>query len=664
MNKIIYYIDVLLAHNVSEEFTYKYETIEKPRVGMIVLAPLRSGEKVGIITKVNSVLNDSKIKLKFIKEISPEYRLNSKMIKFLNWVSNYNLIDRGLVLKMILSHSKFYFKKKKTKELTSNIKKNVKTIKLSLEQKRASQDILKIFQQQNFKPVLLDGVPGSGKTEVYFDVIKNFVKDGEQVLIMFPEVSLTGDFVNRIEERFGFSPVVWHSKISTAYKTKVLKSIIDGTSQIIVGARSSLFLPYKNLSMIVLDEEHDSSYKQEEQGIYHARDMSVVKSSIEDIPIILASATPSLETIFNVMNKKYNKVSIKNKYFNQEENEIFIVNMKKEKLKKDQWLSERLIKEISQTLKKKQQTLLYINKRGYAPVIICKSCGHKITCKNCSSYLVEHLNNKKLLCHHCGHSILTRGLECPSCQNNDSHFIDYGAGIEKIFTEISKTFPLAKICLFSSDHIKSQDELEIKVKQIKDHEYDIIIGTQLITKGYHFPNLACVGVIDADMTLKGGDLRASEKTYQALYQVSGRAGRAQTKGRVIIQTYYPENETIQSLAQLDRDAFYENEIYYRKLNNLPPSGKMAAVIVSGNNIAKVREQCSIMFGSIPNISELEIYGPAPAPLSKLKGRHRQRFLIHDKKARNMQKIVNAWLKNSKSLSSVNISVDIDPFSFV
>ena len=664
MNKIIYYIDVLLAHNVSEEFTYKHETIEKPRVGTIVLAPLRSGEKVGIITKVNSVLNDSKIKLKFIKEISPEYRLNSKMIKFLNWVSNYNLIDRGLVLKMILSHSKFYFKKKKTKELTSNIKKNVKAIKLSLEQKRASQDILKIFQQRNFKPVLLDGVPGSGKTEVYFDVIKNFVKDGEQVLIMFPEVSLTGDFVNRIEERFGFSPVVWHSKISTAYKTKVLKSIIDGTSQIIVGARSSLFLPYKNLSMIVLDEEHDSSYKQEEQGIYHARDMSVVKSSIEDIPIILTSATPSLETIFNVMNKKYNKVSIKNKYFNQEENEIFIVNMKKEKLKKDQWLSERLIKEISQTLKKKQQTLLYINKRGYAPVIICKTCGHKITCKNCSSYLVEHLNNKKLLCHHCGHSILTKGLECPSCQNNDSHFIDYGAGIEKIFTEISKTFPLAKICLFSSDHIKSQDELEIKVKQIKDHEYDIIIGTQLITKGYHFPNLACVGIIDADMTLKGGDLRASEKTYQALYQVSGRAGRAQTKGRVIIQTYYPENETIQSLAQLDRDAFYENEIYYRKLNNLPPSGKMAAIIVSGNNIAKVREQCSIMFGSIPNISELEIYGPAPAPLSKLKGRHRQRFLIHDKKARNMQKIVNAWLKNSKSLSSVNISVDIDPFSFV
>ena len=353
MNKIIYYIDVLLAHNVSEEFTYKYETIEKPRVGMIVLAPLRSGEKIGVITKVSSILNDSKIKLKFIKEISPEYRLNSKMIKFLNWVSNYNLIDRGLVLKMILSHSKFYFKKKKTKELTSNIKKNVKAIKLSLEQKRTSQDILKIFQQRNFKPVLLDGVPGSGKTEVYFDVIKKFIKDGEQVLIMFPEVSLTGDFVNRIEERFGFSPVVWHSKISTAYKTKVLKSIIDGTSQIIIGARSSLFLPYKNLSMIVLDEEHDSSYKQEEQGIYHARDMSVVKSSIEDIPIILTSATPSLETIFNVMNKKYNKVSIKNKYFNQEENEIFIVNMKKEKLKKDQWLSEKLIKEISQTLKKK-----------------------------------------------------------------------------------------------------------------------------------------------------------------------------------------------------------------------------------------------------------------------------------------------------------------------
>ena len=287
MNKNIYYIDVLLAHNVSEEFTYKHETIEKPRVGMIVLAPLRSGEKIGVITKVNSVLNDSKIKLKFIKEISPEYRLNSKMIKFLNWVSNYNLIDRGLVLKMILSHSKFYFKKKKIKELNSNIKRNVKAIKLSLEQKKASQDILKIFQQRNFKPVLLDGVPGSGKTEVYFDVIKNFVKDGEQVLIMFPEVSLTSDFVKRIEERFGFTPDVWHSKISASMKTKTLKNIINGTSKIIVGARSALFLPYKKLGMIILDEEHDTSYKQEEKGIYHARDMSVVKASIENIPLIL-----------------------------------------------------------------------------------------------------------------------------------------------------------------------------------------------------------------------------------------------------------------------------------------------------------------------------------------------------------------------------------------
>ena len=269
-----------------------------------------------------------------------------------------------------------------------------------------------------------------------------------------------------------------------------------------------------------------------------------------------------------------------------------------------------------------------------------------------------------MLCHHCGHSIRVNNITCPSCKNHDQEFIDYGAGIEKIYTEVSKLFPLAKVCLFSSDHIKSNKDLEDKVRDIKNNKYNIIIGTQLISKGYHFPNLSCVGIIDADMTLKGGDLRASEKTYQALYQVAGRAGRENEKGTVVIQSYYPENETIQSLGDLNRNQFYENEINYRVSNFLPPSGRMAAIIVSGNNLEKVRHQCNYLYRAIPKISSLEIYGPAPAALSKLKGRHRQRFLVHDKKARNMQKIVNVWLSQSKTIPSVNISVDIDPYSFV
>ena len=364
------------------------------------------------------------------------------------------------------------------------------------------------------------------------------------------------------------------------------------------------------------------------------------------------------------MSKKYNKVSIEDKFFNKQHNEVFIVNMKKEKLQKNHWVSNKLKQCIEEASSKNKQALLYINKRGYAPVVICKSCGYKISCTNCTSYLVEHLQKKKLLCHHCGHSIRVNNITCPSCKNHNQEFIDYGAGIEKIFTEVSKLFPLAKVCLFSSDHIKSNKDLEDKVRDIKNNKYDIIIGTQLISKGYHFPNLSCVGIIDADMTLKGGDLRASEKTYQALYQVAGRAGRENEKGTVVIQSYYPENETIQSLGDLNRNQFYENEINYRVSNFLPPSGRMAAIIVSGNNLEKVRHQCNYLYRAIPKISSLEIYGPAPAALSKLKGRHRQRFLVHDKKARNMQKIVNVWLSQSKTIPSVNISVDIDPYSFV
>ena len=337
--------------------------------------------------------------------------------------------------------------------------------------------------------------------------------------------------------------------------------------------------------------------------------------------------------------------------------------MKKEKLSKDKWISTILLENIKTTLKDKKQVLLFINKRGFAPVIICKSCGHKITCKNCSSYLVEHLKTKSLLCHHCGFKLNSFSLSCPSCENCDKEFIDYGVGVEKVYTEVSRLFPSARICLFSSDHINSQEEMKDKVKQIIDYEFDIIIGTQMITKGYHFPKLTCVGIIDADMTLRGGDLRASEKTYQILYQVAGRAGRSESVGKVFLQTYYPKNETILSLAKMERDSFYLNEINLRSESSLPPIGKMAALIVSGNNNEDVRKQCLVLSNKMPLIKDLEIYGPAPAPLSRLKGKFRQRFLVHDKKARNMQKIVNAWLLNSRTKLNVNISVDIDPYSF-
>ena len=663
MSKSMLYINVLLAYPLSKEFTYSIDHMCK--VGNVVQVPFRSKKYAGIVMKHIKNPKVSKNKIKNIISISSHLLFNEKKIKFLNWVSEYNFIEKGLILKMMLPNSEIFFKELKIMDDKEDDKALIpKPVKLNDEQEKISNDIISACKKKNYQTILIDGVPGSGKTEVYFKVIQETLKSNSQILILFPEVSLTTEFVKRIIERFAIVPDVWHSKISTSKKKNTINKIISGDNVIIVGARSALFLPFTNLSLIIIDEEHDSSYKQEERGIYHARDMAVVKSSIEKIPLLLVSATPSLETTYNVLANKYSRVTLENKYKNLPLPDIKIINMKKEKLQKNQWISETLRNAILENLKNKKQSLLFINKRGYAPVIICKSCGHKVECKNCSSYLVEHLRDKNLLCHHCGFKLNTFQLKCTECDNIDKKFMDYGVGIEKVFTEASKLFPKARICLFSSDHIKSQNNMSEKISKILHHDFDIIIGTQLITKGYHFPLLTCVGVIDADMTLKGGDLRASEKTYQLLYQVAGRAGREDINGNVYLQTYFPNNETITSLKEMNRDKFYKQEINFRTQSNLPPIGKMAAVIISGNKKNEVDNICYKLSKIIPNLSDVEIYGPAPAPLSRLKGKFRQRFLIHDKKSRNMQKIVDRWIGNFPHISGINITIDIDPYSFV
>ena len=663
MSKSMFYINVLLAYPLSKEFTYAIDT--KCIIGSVVQVPFRSKKYAGIVMGFIKNPEVSKNKIKYIISISSNLLFNEKKIKFLNWVSEYNFIEKGQVLKMMLPNNEIFFKEFKPKDNNENhTNLTPKLVKLNNDQEKISSHIISACQKKSYKTILIDGVPGSGKTEVYFKVIQETLKSKSQILILFPEVSLTTEFVKRIIDRFAIVPDVWHSKISASKKKNTINKIISGDSVIIVGARSALFLPFANLSLIIIDEEHDGSYKQEEKGIYHARDMAVVKSSIEKIPLLLVSATPSLETTYNVLTNKYSRVTLENKYKNTPFPDIKIIDMKKEKLQKDQWISETLRDAILKNLKNKKQSLLFINKRGYAPVIICKSCGYKVECKNCSSYLVEHLRDKNLLCHHCGFKLNSFQLKCSECNNIDKKFIDYGVGIEKVFTEASKLFPEARICLFSSDHIKSQDNMTEKLNKILSHDYDIIIGTQLITKGYHFPLLTCVGVIDADMTLKGGDMRASEKTYQLLYQVAGRAGREDDNGFVYLQTYFPNNETIVSLKEMNRDKFYKQEIIYRNHSNLPPMGKMAAVIISGNKKIDVDKTCLSLSKIIPNLSDVEVYGPAPAPLSRLKGKFRQRFLVHDKKSRNMQKIIDRWIGNFPQISGINITIDIDPYSFV
>ena len=661
MTKKQFFVNVLLAYNLSKEFTYKID--EHVEIGTIVKAPFRAKTYVGIITEYVKNPNLSNFKIKEIELISNKYFFESMDLKFLDWVSSYNLIERGNILRMMLPNHEVFFKDSKKKyEVRNDL--DIKSVQLNSEQLKASNYISEKLKEKKYQTIVIDGVPGSGKTEVYFRIIEENLRLNSQVLILFPEVSLTVEFVKRIKNHFGIDPDIWHSKIKLSQKKNSLDRIIKGEAKIIMGARSSLFLPFKKLGLIIIDEEHDGSYKQEEKGIYQARDMAVVRASIKKIPLLLVSATPSLETSYNISKKKYDKVTLTHKYQHIPFPKVEIVDMKKEKLKKDEWISIILRNQIEKNLKKNKQVLLFINKRGYAPVIVCKTCGHKITCKNCSSYLVEHLRSKNLLCHHCGFKLNSFKLECPECKNENSNFIDYGVGIEKVFTEVSKLFPKARICMFSSDHVKSEEDISKKVNQILNHEYDIIIGTQLITKGYHFPLLTCVGIIDADMTLRGGDMRAAEKTYQLLYQVAGRAGREDANGIVFIQSYYPKNETILSLKEMDRNKFYQTEIKYRKMSQLPPIGKMAAIILSGQQKNDVDQSCMQLLQHAPNIPDIEIYGPAPAPLSRLKGNFRQRFLIHDKKSRNIQKFINNWIAKYPQNSKVNITVDIDPYNFI
>ena len=664
MNSVIqkiYFANVLVAYPLDQEFTYSFTEDQIINVGSIVLVPFRNKNYLGVVRDTSDKTNFDLKKIKLIVDVS-SYSLSKKMIKFLEWIASYNLIPKGMVLKMILPKSEAYFDKENEYENNENIL-IPNDLKLNDSQTKAREKIEDIISHNEYSTILLDGMPGSGKTEVYFDLIEKNILDKKQSLILFPEVSLTNDFIKRIEKRFGYLPDIWHSKITPSKKKKIIHKIISGRSQILIGTRSALFLPYKNLGMLVVDEEHDPSYKQEEKGIYSARDMAVVRASIEKFTLILVSATPSLETIYNIDQKKYFHVKLKNKFSITPEPKITVIDMKKSKLKKNNWVSDELKKTILKKLSMDQQSLLFINKRGYAPMIICKSCGHKFTCKNCSSYLVEHLKDKKLLCHHCGYKLGSFQIKCQSCNNEDESFVDFGAGIEKIYNEIARDFPTAKICLFSSDHIKSSEDLNEKVEKIYNNKFDIIIGTQLITKGYHFPFLTCVGVVDADMTLRGGDLRASEKTYQMLYQVAGRAGRGDIPGEVYLQSYFPENETIKDLTNMDREKFYKKELNIRMRANLPPISKMAAIIVSGRNISDVQQACLKLSKSTPKIDNVDFYGPAPAPLSRLKGKHRLRFLIHEKKGRKIQKIILHWLSKVPQTPGVTITTDIDPQNF-
>ncbi|MBQ8870099.1 MAG: primosomal protein N' [Alphaproteobacteria bacterium] len=722
------FVGVLLPLPFNDVFDYK--TDEDVSLGQIVRVPFLKNTQVGVVYKIgkSSVLEDKKIKSIIERLALPP--LKKELLQFVEWVAKYNLASLGLVLKMVLSakgafeSAKFDVLYKLTgktlaqaklknsdarwhvidllkhapyskseivkgagvsssvinKLIETNIiepfgvpktkqfyvpKFDIQGITLTPEQQNAA-DYLCAKCDKGFNVTLLDGVTGSGKTEVYFEAAIKTLKQNKQVLILVPEIALTTQWLDRYEKRFGVKPANWHSGLSINERTQTWQAVIENRAKVVVGARSALFLPFADLGLIVVDESHDHSFKQEDMVNYQARDMAIVRAKLENIPIILSTATPDLETVVNVEAKKYDCVKLVSRYANAQLPEIKIVDLKKDKPQKSSmgtsWLSPTLVMALKQNLEKGEQSMLFLNRRGYAPLLICRDCGHRIACPNCTAWLTEHRKTVNLICHHCGYSMPTP-KECPDCHSTEG-LTACGPGVERIAEEVKARFEGARVEIISSDITSSFMEVSNVIGKMQNKEIDILIGTQILAKGHHFPLLTLVGIVDADLGLMGTDLRASEQTYQLLSQVSGRAGRGDKKGTVYLQTLYPENAVLQALIEKNREGFSELEKKSRKALNLPPFGKLAALIVSSNNEDAAQKVSSRLIKNAPRTEGVNVLGPAPAPIYMLRGKYRYRLLLKTLKTINIQEVLKKWLKMVNVPSNVRVEVDIDPYSFM
>ncbi|WP_336973975.1 primosomal protein N' [Sphingobium aromaticiconvertens] len=533
---------------------------------------------------------------------------------------------------------------------------------LSDAQRAASATFVKAVNAHAFAPFLLDGVTGSGKTEVYFEAIAAAIHADRQTLVLLPEIALTEPFLERFEKRFGTVPVNWHSGLRQTERRRAWRAIASGQAKVVVGARSALFLPYPKLGLIIVDEAHEASFKQEEGVHYHARDVAVMRGLIEKFPVILASATPAIETRHQVDLGRYKEIKLPARYGGAEMPEIVGVNLLTDPPERGRWIAPPLVKAIDETMAKGEQSLLFLNRRGYAPLTLCRHCGYRFQCPNCTAWMVEHRLTHRLACHHCGH-VVPAPRFCPECKEEDS-LVACGPGVERIADEVKALWPQARTAIVTSDTLWSPAKAAEFVKAVEAGDIDLIVGTQLVTKGYHFPNLTLVGVIDADLGLEGGDLRASERTFQQIVQVAGRAGRGQKPGRVFIQTRMPETGVIQALIDGDTERFYAAETENRRRANAPPFGRFAAIIVSSEKADEAAEIARLIGKSAPAIEGLRVYGPAPAPLSVLRGRHRHRLLVHATRAIDVQDAIREWLGNIVWKSSTRVAVDVDPYSFM
>ncbi len=720
------FVDVLLPLGLDTPYSYAVPDGLELQPGDLVQVPLGNRSMLGCVwpSRSNGKAVDT-AKIKSVKARLDYEPLPAELLKLIDWMADYTLAPRGMVLRLALKHGESpgvarervgvratgkvpgrmtsarekllealadgFLRAKSDVAREAGVSTSVvdglvddgalETVVLPPEpaaerpdpdhaapdlseaQAEAAATLRAAVEARSFSVHLLDGVTGSGKTEVYFEAVAEALRQGRQSLILLPEIALTQAFLDRFTRRFGVRPAEWHSAVSIKRRARILQGVASGEVRVVAGARSALFLPFHDLALTIIDEEHDPAYKQDEGVAYHARDMAVVRARLAGAPIVLASATPSIETEVNARRGRYIRLALPERFGGAKVPGLSPIDLRKEGPPRGRWIAPRLVEEISQTLEDRGQALLFLNRRGYAPLTVCRSCGHRMRCPSCSAWLVEHRFRRRLSCHHCGYQAPVPE-NCPSCNAKDS-LIPVGPGVERLQEEVQALFPEARSLVLSSDLTGGVERMRAELDAVARGEVDIVVGTQLVAKGHNFPGLALVGVVDADVGLGHGDPRAAERTFQLVHQVAGRAGRGAAEGRGFIQTHMPEHPVMQALVKGDRAAFYETEIAAREEAHLPPFGRMASLVISATDAHAAEAHARRLAACAPISREVRVLGPAEAPLAVLRGRHRWRLLARAPRGFDLSAYLSAWRAVApKVTGNLRVAIDVDPISFL
>ena len=649
-------VPILLPNIFNHPFTYESSNLDL-KIGDYVIVPFGKSKITGVVW--NEFEKDKKKKY-LIKKVIQKLKipsLKNNTIKFLNWFSEYNMVPKGMTLKLLLLSSNVVEKFPEKNYLIYKGKLKDNNIKLSQKQKQSLKKMN--ISNDKFRVHVLQGTTGSGKTMVYFEALKQLIIKGFQGLIMLPEIGLTGQFEKKFVEYFGFNPAIWHSGVTKKNKEIIWSGVANGEIRVVIGARSSLFLPFKKLGLVIVDEEHDQSYKQDEGVRYNARDMAISRTSFENVPINLITAVPSIETYDNIKKGKYTISRLNERFKNASMPNYEIINLNQTKLEPQSWLSKEIIEKVNLHLEKKNQILFFLNRRGFSPYVLCKKCLINYSCPNCSINLVFHKYKKNLLCHYCGYKTqLYRNCQ----KEGNCDFVFSGPGVERIAEEVKNIFPSKKSVIFSSDTMNKKKS-SIILEKIINNEIQILIGTQLISKGFHFPSLNCIVVVDIDLSSQGHDLRGAEKNLQLYHQLSGRAGRTGKPATVYFQTYNLNTKMISDITNKNPDIFLDKELELRKSNNLPPFQRFVALIITGND-EKILEKEAIRFKNfIESAVHGKVLGPVNAPIFKLKKKFRVRLLIRGKKSLKVQSSLSNVISKFKFIGGIKLTVDVDPINF-